>query len=332
MKQFISIAFLVSVALSELCGAQAKNLTMSGSVTDKESRQPLKGARVTIIGNKAISDETTDSKGKFIITFVQGVEEGNTVRIRVEKPGYEPYDEWVPVSSKVPQQISLESVRAKPPSRAPQPAKAATVEEEKKTPPNAEDKQPRQPKQQTTPYYDHAHLAIVNVQLWAALVHSEAMVTVRNVGSKPIVPCTLLRGAIITSPWLSGSVAENQLFAQRPEWQEGGKGQLNCDTDWNPGVDKTYSIQLTVAINDGPNDWTSLMHGEKLWYVVSRLGYRDSDLGPALPEIENCVWFRAEKPEWAIGKCFGHNDPTLGGEWLSGSGREATEPNPTPNH
>src|SRR5216684_3043328 len=299
MKKVISIVFVVTVVLSELCGAQAKNLTMSGFVTDKESH-PLEGARVTLIGNKAKSDTTTDSEGAFIVTLAQGVEEGNTVRIQIVKSGYKPYEKLVAASSAVPQRISLESVRAKPSSRAAQPPG-------KKTSPNVEDKQPRQPNHRTMPTYDRAHLAVVEVQLWAAPMNSEAMVTVRNIGSRPIVPCSLLRGAIITSPWLSGSEPENRLFIQRTEWQEGGKRQLNCDTDWNPGIDKTYSIQLGSPISDGPDDWTSLMLGEKLWYVVSRLEYRDSDLGHALPTIENCVWFRAEKPEWVLGKCFGHN-------------------------
>lgn len=181
----------------------------------------------------------------------------------------------------------------------------------------------------TVPHYDHAHLVVTQVQLWAAPMFSEAMVTVRNIGSKPVMPCALLRGAIITSTWLNGSDAEDRLFTQ---WQQGGKGWMNCDTDWNPGVDKTYSIQLSVAGENGIADWTSLAYGEKVWYVVSRLAYRDSDTGPALPTIENCVFFRAEKPEWTMNQCFGHNDPTLVGKWLSGSGREATESNPMPKH
>jgi len=173
--------------------------------------------------------------------------------------------------------------------------------------------------------YDHAHLAVVNVQLWAAPTHAEAMLTVRNIGSKPVVPCAALRGAIITSSWLNGAESEDQLFRRRPEWQEGGKGQVNCDTDWNPGVEKTYSIQLASAIA-GPDDWTSLMRGEKIWYVVSRLQFRDSDTGTALPLIENCVWFRSESPEWTINRCFGHNDPTLKeNTWFKGSGRAVDE-------
>ncbi len=284
------------MALFEWGVAQTKNLVMSGFVTDKESH-PLEGARVTVAGDKATSDTTTDSEGAFILTFVRGIQGGSTVRVRIEKPGYKPYDKLVAVSAEIPLRVSLESAGKKKP-------KKATV---------------------VTPTYDRAHLAVVRVDLWAAPMHSEAMVTVRNIGSKPVVPCAILRGAIITSPWLNGSEPEDRLFLQRPEWQEGGKGQVNCQADWNPGVDKTYSIQRAVPDN-GLDDWTSLMLGEKLWYVVSRLEYRDSDMGSALPPIETCVYFRAEKPEWTINKCYGHNDPTRNSEWLSGSGREGTPP------
>jgi Carboxypeptidase regulatory-like domain len=112
MKKLISIVFVVTVVLSELCVTQAKNLTMSGFVTDKVSR-PLAGAQVTVIGNKAKSDTTTDSDGAFIVTLAQGVQEGDTVRIQIEKSGYKPYEKLVAASSAVPQRISLESVRAK---------------------------------------------------------------------------------------------------------------------------------------------------------------------------------------------------------------------------
>jgi hypothetical protein len=271
---------------------------MSGFVTDKQSRHPLEGARVTIIGNKAKSDTTTDSDGAFIVSLAQGVAEGKTVRIRVEKSGYKPYEKLMAVSPEIPLRVPLESISEKKPSGKPH---------------------------VTKPAYDRAHLAVVGVDLWAEPMISEAMITVRNVGSKPILPCAILRGAIIISPWLSGSEEENQLFIKRYEWQEGGKRQVNCDTDWNPGVEKTYSIQANVSV-DGPDDWTSLMLGDKLWYVVSRLYYQDWDSETALPPIENCVYFRAQQPEWHFDKCFGHNDPTRNHQWISGSGRMGPRP------
>jgi hypothetical protein len=281
---------------------------MNGLVLDKVSSQPVEGATVTIIGNKARADATTDSEGAFVVNLARGVEEGKTVRIRIQKAGYRPYEKLLAASPEIPLRVLLESTgRNKPP----------------KKPPIAK------------PTYDRAHLAVVRVDLWAAPMNSEAMVTVRNIGSKPVVPCAVLRGAIITSRWLSGSDSEDQLFAPRREWEEGGKKQVNCDTDWNPGVEKTYSIKLGLALEDR-SDWASLMFGEKVWYVVSRLQYRDSDTESALPPIESCVFFRAQKPEWALAPCFGHNDLTLKPKWTSGSGREGTAPaeteDPTNQH
>jgi hypothetical protein len=298
MKRLIEAVFLsTQLVISSLCWSQAK--TMSGLVTDKASSQPVEGATVTMTGDKAKSDATTDIDGAFVLNLAQGVKQGDTVRIHIEKPGYKPYGKLLSASSEVPLRISLEPI-------------GKHVSPTKKTP-------------LTKARYDRAHLAVTNIQLWAAQMNSEAMVTVRNIGSKPIVPCAVLRGAIIVSSWLAGAESENRLFAQRPEWQEGGKRQLNCDEDWAPGVEKTFSIKLGTAFNDTENPadvWQSLMSGERLWYVVSRLKYRDSDEGTALPEIESCVWVRAQQPEWVMNNCFGHNDPTVNTRIL-GSGRQA---------
>jgi len=100
---------------------------------------------------------------------------------------------------------------------------------------------------------------------------------------------------------------------------------MNCDTDWNPGVEKTYSIRLDVDPTSARDNWISLGFGEKVWYVVSRLDYRDIDKGPALPTIENCVYFREQKPEWVMDRCFGHNDPTVNDQWTTGSGARKLE-------
>jgi hypothetical protein len=125
MTRIISILFLVAVVPSQLCGAQAKNLTMSGFVTDKEFH-PLQGAQVTIIGGKAKADATTDSDGAFVVSLAQGVEEGKTVRIRIEKTGYKPYEKLLAVSSQIPLRASLESISAK--SRPPAISEIPTVE------------------------------------------------------------------------------------------------------------------------------------------------------------------------------------------------------------
>ncbi len=112
MRHLAKALFLTAVFVVPCVGAaQAKTLTMSGIVVDGQSRRPVAGAIVTVIGNRSKSPTTTDNDGKFIITFAQGVEEGTSVRIRVEKPGYEVYDEWQSATSVVPLPVSLRPIR-----------------------------------------------------------------------------------------------------------------------------------------------------------------------------------------------------------------------------
>lgn len=101
------LVFVLNLGLSPLAEAQAKRLTMSGVVTDRQSRIPIQGATVIVIGGKANS-ATTDSEGSFILNFVAGVIEGETVRVRIEKSGYLVYDRSVAVSSSIPLQVLLE--------------------------------------------------------------------------------------------------------------------------------------------------------------------------------------------------------------------------------
>jgi hypothetical protein len=278
---------------------------ITGQITDGRTHRGVAGANVSLAGGMATQDAISDVEGTYILELTHGVKCGQDLRLRVTKAGYTILDKWitVPTARGVNVTLEAEGRHSKATKTSKPPKEAGGIK----------------------PTYDRAHLAVMRVDLWAAPMHSEAMVTVRNVGSKPIMPCALLRGAIIAGPWLNGSEPEDRLFVRRPEWQEGGRGQLLCQGDWNPGVDKTYSIQRLVP-GDGPNEWTSLMLGEEVWYVVSRLEYRDSDMGSSLPVIENCVYFRAEKPEWTINKCYGHNDPTLGGGWTTGSGHEGSAP------
>jgi hypothetical protein len=114
MKHPIQTLFLtLPMMLSSLCLPQVKNLTMAGIVTDKISSRPVEGARVTIIGNKGKADATTDSEGAFVVSLAQGVKEGDTVRIQIEKAGYKPYEELLAVSSEIPLRVPLESIRSK---------------------------------------------------------------------------------------------------------------------------------------------------------------------------------------------------------------------------
>jgi hypothetical protein len=115
MKLRRQTVFLIPILLSSLCWAQGT--TMSGSIKDKASKLPVEGARVTIAGNKAKADAVTDSEGEFVLSLAQGVKEGNTVVIQVEKAGYKPFRKYVAVSSEIPLQLSLEPI--KPPKKTP---------------------------------------------------------------------------------------------------------------------------------------------------------------------------------------------------------------------
>lgn len=121
MRYWLQAASLAAaVFVSSLSAAQEKTLTMSGIVSDAKSRNPIEGARVTAVGNKATSDATTDTNGSFILTFRQDVGVGDSVLIRVEKSGYKPFETWRAVSSAILLQVSLQAIRSAPSaSRAP---------------------------------------------------------------------------------------------------------------------------------------------------------------------------------------------------------------------
>jgi hypothetical protein len=115
----------VLLALGLSGAAQVNSLTMSGIVTDNQSRRPIEGAKVVVVGNKAKSDTTTDSEGSFVLNLAQGVREGNLVRIRVEKSGYRPYEKLISVSSAIIARIAL--VPATPPHFRPANPSIASV-------------------------------------------------------------------------------------------------------------------------------------------------------------------------------------------------------------
>lgn len=89
--------------------AQDNAPTMSGIVTDSQSRKPVEGATVTVVGNKA-NQESTDRDGKFVLTFSASTHQGDRVRIRVLKPNYRVWENYEPVSSTIPLPVSLEPI------------------------------------------------------------------------------------------------------------------------------------------------------------------------------------------------------------------------------
>ena len=111
MKLGSGAALLVVIlAVSLSSNGQTEKLTMSGIVTDQQSRMPIQGATVTVVGNKA-NQEITDAKGSFVLHFAEGAREGQDVRIRIEKPGYRPYDALVPITATIPLQVFLAAIK-----------------------------------------------------------------------------------------------------------------------------------------------------------------------------------------------------------------------------
>lgn len=115
MRRSIATSLLFLV-LTPLCHGQNRKLTMSGIVTDNKSHRPVEGATVTVVGNKANSD-STDRDGTFILQFSPDTNEGEVVRIRVEKTGYAVYEINKPASSAIPLQVFLEPLALQTKSR-----------------------------------------------------------------------------------------------------------------------------------------------------------------------------------------------------------------------
>ncbi|HZR31651.1 MAG TPA: carboxypeptidase-like regulatory domain-containing protein [Terriglobales bacterium] len=106
---------LFTLVLLVFADAQVqKRLTMSGVVSDQQSHAPVEGAAITLVGNQA-NLGTTDREGSFVLNLSVGVQEGSSVRIRVEKAGYKVYDKWVAVSTTIPLQVPLEPLSPRAP-------------------------------------------------------------------------------------------------------------------------------------------------------------------------------------------------------------------------
>jgi tetratricopeptide (TPR) repeat protein len=81
---------------------------VSGFVLQAKTKEPIRDAEVTVEGNLGKRDDVTDSKGTFSIPLADVVTKGDLIRIRVEKMGYETYDEQLSVSE-LPIKILLQS-------------------------------------------------------------------------------------------------------------------------------------------------------------------------------------------------------------------------------
>jgi Carboxypeptidase regulatory-like domain len=133
MRPFALFLLLAWAVLPILARAQTGNLTISGVVTDEQSRRPIINATVTVAGDLDKSPTMTDSAGSFVLELAKGVEAGSRILIRIEKPGYETYARNVSVSPTIPLQVPLVPIRA----AKQEPRKSGGEETHATTPPNS---------------------------------------------------------------------------------------------------------------------------------------------------------------------------------------------------
>jgi hypothetical protein len=102
----MSNAFLTSLLVLTSIQALGQG-TLSGTVSDANTHTPVTQANVSLVGGQATHDDTTDAKGNFILHLVSTVQRGDIVWLRVQKTGYDVYNEKVPVAAELPRPIQL---------------------------------------------------------------------------------------------------------------------------------------------------------------------------------------------------------------------------------
>jgi hypothetical protein len=129
----------------------------------------------------------------------------------------------------------------------------------------------------------------------------EAFIVIRNVGKYRVLHY-VVRTAIILSPPL-GPGDEDQLFAQRSEWQTGG--DVGMGNIWYIGKEFDKTIHTRWEQRFQPQDWPDLIAGKKVFYVVTQSTFVDFQGG--LPPTESCVVWSLKDHKQIKGLCFGHN-------------------------
>lgn len=94
----IAVCFFV-LGLQLISYGSASALTLSGIVRDSKDNQPVPGALISVVGNRAISDVISDSGGHFSIELVSNVRAGDRIRIRSTKEGFRIYDKQISIGS-----------------------------------------------------------------------------------------------------------------------------------------------------------------------------------------------------------------------------------------
>ena len=112
MPRSISLFFLACFLYVPVATARQGpiGLKLSGTVLDLDTRLPIAGVSVKATGDQGAAPATTDTDGLFLLQLAPNVKLGETVRIRFEKSGYQPYDKSCVASSEIPINVTMRRV------------------------------------------------------------------------------------------------------------------------------------------------------------------------------------------------------------------------------
>src|SRR5579859_360754 len=102
MRNFTLGTFLLLVLfVSGSRAQQPSSLNFIGYVRDEVSKDGIGGVTVTVVGDQGKAPATTDATGLFVLHLSPDVKVGSTVRILLQKQGYNTWDEFVPVPAEL---------------------------------------------------------------------------------------------------------------------------------------------------------------------------------------------------------------------------------------
>jgi Ca2+/Na+ antiporter len=133
----------------------------------------------------------------------------------------------------------------------------------------------------------------------AIIPRPKASILIRNIGKYRVSNYVIRTAIILSEPLAPGE--EDKLFAHRSEWQSGGA--IGTGNVWYPGDEKI--IHTTWNQNFQQSDWSDLIAGNKVFYIVTKSTFQDQ-IG-SLPATESCRWVSLKDHKQTSGLCLAHN-------------------------
>ena len=103
----LAFAALIAPAARSQEGGKCRQIV--GFVTDRKTYHGIAAASVSVVGDLASHAVVTDGSGEFLLEFKHPIECGQTVRLRITKTGYAPFDKFMSVPDALPLPITLDS-------------------------------------------------------------------------------------------------------------------------------------------------------------------------------------------------------------------------------